>query len=64
MKQQEKEGGTGVPPVQGERITRRHLPHWQREGAVYFITWRCAKGIVLSETERDMVLSAIRRWDG
>jgi REP element-mobilizing transposase RayT len=56
-------GGTGVPPVQGEKISRRHLPHWQREGAVYFLTWRCAKAIVLSEAERDMALSAILHWD-
>ena len=58
------EGGTGVPPVQGERISRRHLPHWQREGAVYFLTWRCANATVLSEAERDMVMSAIQHWDG
>jgi REP element-mobilizing transposase RayT len=57
-------GGTGVPPVQGEKISRRHLPHWQREGAVYFLTWRCAKAVELSEAERDMVMSAIRHWDG
>jgi putative transposase len=57
------DGGTGVPPVRGERITRRHLPHWQRQGAVYFLTWRCAKGVILSDEERDVVLSAIRFWD-
>jgi REP element-mobilizing transposase RayT len=62
--QEQGEGGTGVPPVQGEKITRRHLPHWQRQGAVYFLTWRCAKGVILSEAERDIVLSAIRHWDG
>ena len=62
--QEQGEGGTGVPPVLGEKITRRHLPHWQREGAVYFLTWRCAKGVILSETERDFVLCAIRHWDG
>ena len=39
-----REGGTGVPPVQGEKISRRHLPHWQREGAVYFLTWRQPQG--------------------
>jgi REP element-mobilizing transposase RayT len=30
---------------------------------VYFLTWRCAKGVVLSEEERDIALSAIRHWD-
>ncbi|MBI3411743.1 MAG: transposase [Planctomycetes bacterium] len=60
----EKAGGTGVPPVRGERITRRNLPHWQRHGATYFLTWRCAAGILLSEVERGMVMSALRHWDG
>ena len=56
-------GGTGVPPVRTEKITRRHLPHWQVAGATYFITWRCASGVNLSEAERDVVLAAIRHWD-
>ncbi len=58
------DGGTGVPPVRGERITRRKLPHWQQEGCTYFLTWRCSFGIALSETERDISLSSIRHWDG
>ena len=57
-------GGTGVPPVFSEKTTRRHLPHWQLAGATYFLTWRCATGITLDETERDTVLAAIRHWDG
>jgi REP element-mobilizing transposase RayT len=57
-------GGTGVPPVRSEKITRRQLPHWQIAGATYFLTWRCAVGITLSEAERDIVLAAIRHWDG
>jgi REP element-mobilizing transposase RayT len=56
-------GGTGVPPVLAEKITRRHLPHWQLAGAIYFLTWRCASGVVLTEAERDIVLAAIRHWD-
>jgi REP element-mobilizing transposase RayT len=59
----QRDGGTGVSPVRGERITRRNLPHWQREGAVYFLTWRCAAGVTLAEAERTMVLSAIHHWD-
>ena len=51
-------GGTGVPPVLSEKITRRHLPHWQIAGATYFLTWRCADGVTLSEAERDIVLAA------
>ena len=56
-------GGTGVPPVFSQKITRRHLPHWQLGGATYFLTWRCAAGIILTESERDIVLAAIRYWD-
>lgn len=55
--------GTGVSPVRGERITRRNLPHWQQRVCTYFLTWNCSFGIVLSESDRDRVLSAIRHWD-
>ena len=57
-------GGTGVPPVFSQKITRRNLPHWQLAGATFFLTWRCAAGIMLTESERDIVLAAIRYWDG
>jgi REP element-mobilizing transposase RayT len=56
-------GGTGVPPVLSEKITRRHLPHWQLAGATYFLSWRCAAGVTLTEAERDVVLAAILHWD-
>jgi REP element-mobilizing transposase RayT len=56
-------GGTGVPPVLSEKITHRHLPHWQLAGATYLLTWRCAAGVLLTEAERDIVLAAIRHWD-
>jgi REP element-mobilizing transposase RayT len=46
-----------------EKITRRHLPHWQLAGATYFLTWRCVPGVLLTEEERDIVLAAIRHWD-
>lgn len=54
----------GVPPVLFEKISRRHLPHWRRQGATYFLTWRCAPGTYLSDAERDAVLAALRHWDG
>jgi len=50
--------------IVNERFTRRYLPHWQIAGAVYFLTWRCADGVVLVEKERDIVLNSIRFWDG
>jgi REP element-mobilizing transposase RayT len=62
-KPQPQPGRTGVPPVLAEKITRRHLPHWQLAGATYFLTWRCATDIVLAEAERDIVLATIRHWD-
>jgi REP element-mobilizing transposase RayT len=40
------------------------LPHWQEPGSVYFITWRCIKGIILSSQERTITLEAIRYWEG
>ena len=54
-------GGTGVPPVSNPRspINRsaRNLPHWTRDGATYFVTFR-VKGIELTEHERGAVLNA------
>jgi REP element-mobilizing transposase RayT len=56
--------GTGVSPVQSFKITRRILPHWQQPGSVYFLTWRCKRGEVLSPEERSITLGALRHWDG
>jgi REP element-mobilizing transposase RayT len=56
--------GIGVPPLRFEKVTRRRLPHWQRQGATYFLTWRCAACTLLTEPERDVVLAAMRHWDG
>lgn len=55
-------GGMGVSPVRvpiGERLTtsRRNLPHWQRGGSTYFVTFRVARG-ELSESEREIVLES------
>lgn len=56
-------GGTGVPPVRSFKITRRTLPHWQAPGSIYFLTWRCKQGIVLSPEEQTIALEALRYWD-
>jgi putative transposase len=32
-------------PMQPVMITQGHLPHWDQEGATYFITWRTADSI-------------------
>lgn len=44
--------------------TRRNLPHLQEPGSLYFLTWRCHSGIMLSPSERVFVLDALRHWDG
>jgi putative transposase len=41
------------------RITRRHLPHWTLENAIYFITF-CASNVVLDESEQQIVLEHIK----
>ena len=46
-------------------IQRRDLPHWQLDGATYFITWRMhASQRELSPTERDLVVDALRFFNG
>jgi len=62
-KSNKKQGGTGVSPVHSFKITRRTLPHWQEPGRVYFITWRCKQGEVLSPEERNITLNALHYWD-
>ncbi len=59
----EKKSGTGVSPVHCFKITRRYLPHWQLPGSVYFVTWRCHNGEVLSSEERTITLKALQYWD-
>ena len=42
---------------------RRHLPHWEGAGAVYFVTWSLARPqAALSEAERDVVVEALRHF--
>jgi AICAR transformylase/IMP cyclohydrolase PurH/REP element-mobilizing transposase RayT len=52
-----------VRPASDELTYRRKLPHWQIAGATYFVTFSTASG-ELSERERDIVLEALRYWDG
>jgi REP element-mobilizing transposase RayT len=49
--------------VSGElKITRRRLPHWSLDGAMYFVTFRVHKG-ELTESERILVLEHIKSGD-
>jgi REP element-mobilizing transposase RayT len=43
------------------RYYRRRLPHWRVDGAIYFVTWRVAKGGGdLNPAERAIVAEALR----
>src|SRR5690606_28765215 len=50
--------GTGVSPVRARpnlKRRKRNLPHWERDGATYAISFRVARG-QLSELERRIVM--------
>ncbi len=48
-----------------ELYYRRRLPHWREDDVTYFVTWRLASGQhELDSWERDLVVSAMRRFDG
>jgi len=49
---------------QGFVQSQRHLPHWELEGAAYFLTWRCLPGVKLEPADRDIVARNLRHWDG
>jgi len=55
---------TGEATPENARQHRRDLPHIELRDATYFVTWRCADDVVLSEEERQIVLDALRHWDG
>jgi len=44
--------------------TKRKLPHWEKERACYFITYRTGHGLSLSEEARDVVLENWKHWSG
>ena len=48
----------------GVAKTRRHLPHWEKEGACYFVTYRVREGIELPDKAKDIVLENWKRWSG
>ena len=45
-----------------QRRTRRHLPHWQKGDAAYFVTFRVARGS-LTPAERQVALDAVLYWN-
>jgi REP element-mobilizing transposase RayT len=45
------------------KITRRHLPHWTIDGAIYFVTF-CTNKTVFDEDEQRIILKHIKEGDG
>src|SRR5262249_24610251 len=60
----------GVPPVppgvspESVRFTRRNLPHYERPHGIYAITFSTRKRCHLTPEARDVVLTAIRHFNG
>ncbi len=45
-------------------VYRRRLPHWRKQGATYFVTWRLNPLQADLETkERELVLRSLRHFD-
>jgi REP element-mobilizing transposase RayT len=66
VEQFELDGFRPVDPWKSpERIeARRHLPHLQTPESTYFVTFRCRKSLLLSDAAKEIVMSAIRHWNG
>jgi len=45
------------------KITRRHLPHWSIEGAIYFVTF-CVHGGTFDSDEQSIMIQHITESDG
>jgi REP element-mobilizing transposase RayT len=45
-------------------VTHRNLPHWELGGSTYFLTYRCAEGVILDEVARSIVLNNWHHWQG
>ena len=46
------------------KTTKRHLPHWELDGSVYFVTFNTWEKLELSEAARQVVLDACQFFDG
>jgi putative transposase len=55
---------SGFKPIGPDlQITERNLPHWQRGGATYFLTFN-AKNFWFDHDEQRIVFDACRHWAG
>lgn len=52
-----------LPGGAAPRAHRPRLPHWEEEGALYFITWVTANRLALPAAARDRVIQACRFFD-
>ena len=61
--------GSDSSPLRFDQLVKRHrhLPHWQLGGAVYFITFRSARGELPSQARRQVIENMLfdhgRRYD-
>ena len=62
----ELDGFRDVDPWKSPERTqsKRHLPHLQTPESTYFVTFRCRKGLMLSDPAKEILMSAIRHWNG
>ena len=51
------------PSIEGDHVSRRHLPHLQTTNRSYFVTFR-TKDRTLSPSSKDIVLESCRHWHG
>lgn len=49
-----------LKPVTEFRVYRRNLPHWEQPGSIYFITFSTTKGVILSDTAKDITFDSIK----
>jgi REP element-mobilizing transposase RayT len=54
---------TSRATTSGFQVRRRHLPHWEEAGSVYFATWTTLNRRGLAAEERTAVLEAVLHWD-
>jgi len=62
-----KSSSTGFQPVRTPPLIQkqRNLPHWQKDGSIYFVTFALKKsGDILTPEERDIVINACTYWHG
>jgi DNA modification methylase/REP element-mobilizing transposase RayT len=59
-----KDAGWKPAPLTEFKQTERDLPHWQHPGAIFFVTFNIYQRKALSAKSRDIVMEAVKYWDG